>query len=173
MAMTLNLAECGGGYDGGTPPANDGFTLGASVSGLTSRASLVLQNNCDANLPVNANGASTFGAARRGGQPLRGDCERLAEWPDPRRGHSPHLPLLPPGFASDLLSAEHAMPNQPSLPMEMRMPRPPRHSVQCPAGSGCTTRRSFLGIVQQTQMSMDIGLEPRINSLEVPAQPAG
>lgn len=106
MAMTLTLAEWGGGYDGGTPPASDGFTLSGSLSRVTSKASLVLRHNGGANLPVNANGALA-GASRRA-EPLRGDCERRAEWPDPHHGHRPSLPFLPPGFASDLLlSAEH------------------------------------------------------------------
>src|SRR5690606_20937102 len=62
----LLLAGCGGGGDddGSTqpppPPPPATYSVGGTVTGLASGATLVLQNNAASNLTVNANGAFTF-----------------------------------------------------------------------------------------------------------------
>ena len=60
------LAACGGGGGGGstpTPTPTPTFTIGGTLSGLATGASVVLQNSGGNNLTVNANGSFTFSNA--------------------------------------------------------------------------------------------------------------
>jgi hypothetical protein len=65
------LAACGGSDSGGSSGGGGGggttFTIGGSVSGLSSGAKVVLQDNGGDSLTVSANGAFTFTTALAGG----------------------------------------------------------------------------------------------------------
>ncbi len=57
----LALTACGGGGDDDGSPIGGAYTIGGTVSGLASGATLVLQNNGGDDLTVRANGTFTFG----------------------------------------------------------------------------------------------------------------
>lgn len=67
FASAAVLAACGGGGGGGSsttpPPAATTFTVGGTLAGLASGASVILQNNAGSNLTVSANGTFTFATA--------------------------------------------------------------------------------------------------------------
>ena len=59
------LTACGGG--GTTPPSTSTYTIGGTVSGLSSGASVVLLDNGGDSLKLTANGAFTFATPLAGG----------------------------------------------------------------------------------------------------------
>jgi hypothetical protein len=59
VGSTLFLAACGS--SGGTPPPPTSGTVGGTVTGLASGASVVLRNNGGSDLAISADGAFTFG----------------------------------------------------------------------------------------------------------------
>ncbi len=65
LGALVSLTACGGGTTstGGTTPPPTTFTISASVSGLVTGASVVLQNNGGNNLTISANGTSAFSTA--------------------------------------------------------------------------------------------------------------
>lgn len=70
VGCALMLGACGGGGGGGSatapatpPPPPATYTIGGSVSGLASGASVVLQNNGGGNLTVGSNGPFTFASS--------------------------------------------------------------------------------------------------------------
>lgn len=75
VISTGMLAACGGGSDGGSSSSTSGtssmppvtYTIGGTVSGLSSGASVSLQNNSSDNVNVAANGSFTFQTALDGG----------------------------------------------------------------------------------------------------------
>ena len=72
MVCSALVAACGGGGGGGNPappppPPPTTFTIGGTLTGLATGASVVLQNNGGSNLTASANGAFTFTAAVNSG----------------------------------------------------------------------------------------------------------
>jgi hypothetical protein len=66
-ALPLALAACGGGGDDDDSAGTAGFKISATVAGLDSGKTLVLQNNGGDDLSVSANGSQVFTAAIAGG----------------------------------------------------------------------------------------------------------
>ena len=60
IGALLSFAACGGGGTGTVTPPPATYTISASVTGLSSGASLVLQDNNGNNLTVSTNGTFPF-----------------------------------------------------------------------------------------------------------------
>src|SRR6187455_51649 len=68
VACAALMAACGGGGGGDSPappppPPPATFTVGGTLAGLATGASVVLQNNGGSNVTVSANGSFTFATA--------------------------------------------------------------------------------------------------------------